>query len=957
MRKFLLLFLLLSAIFQSKHSFGQAIGDYSSNGSGTWGTGYVWLKCVAAGTWAGATTTTTQPGTNTSVSVYIRNADIIKVSQSVSATVNCKNLNVESNATLTLGDNGTLVTLNCYGNIKVDATATINSSSTATVQNLINMLAPGAVADILVNGNFGDNNSLHLINIYPKIANLLLTYKTSIASPPTMYVNLIKPQFAGTTTVFQRDVTITSSSVALGFANASSTGYDNTTYTIDAGKTVILTTGSVALTTSAVTGPGVGGGSNNATMNINGTLSIGNNLSIKNIAGNIFNMNIGSTGTLTVAKQFNVPSGAGTVNITVNAGGNVNFTGTADSCNLNPAAVNVTMNGTWDFSNTLSTANSRGLGTASVNGKLIFPDNNFPSSGITLNTGSTVEYQGATAYNLPASPATYSNLTINNIVGNTLSAATIVNGILTVTAGMLTTDANDLTLGAAASASLEAGTVLSISGGTTNFAGRPVILKSSTTGTASIANITGTLNGASNVTLQRYVPGGKRAFRFFAHPFTNTLNLNSLTDNILVTGAPGTGFTASGTNNPSAFWYNPATGTENSTNDIGWTAFTTTDGTDVGNGWGQYKGLRVLVRGNIADGLSPVTPSAVTVDATGQLNIGTQVIPIIKGTNSGFNFIGNPFASNIDLDVTGGNVVLGSNVVSNYYVWDMTVGLKGGWDNRSFNTSYILPSFAGFIVKTTANDNITIAETAKTATAATGTLYRANGTKPSMVRLWVKGNGINWDKFELYYNSGSKLEEDKNDGVKFLNSEVNFYSRVNGSKNYSIDSRPFIKDGIIPMGFTSAAQQTYAIVASDYSLPSNVELYLKDKFLGTETKIEEGTVYTFNVTSNAASQGNERFELVQKQIAPLPIVAATAFSVKLSPNPATDMVKISFSNEDETSTQIIITDAVGKLVKTVEVGNVQSGQISISIKSLAKGTYYVTLNNGKERKTEKLIIQ
>jgi hypothetical protein len=517
---------------------------------------------------------------------------------------------------------------------------------------------------------------------------------------------------------------------------------------------------------------------------------------------------------------------------------------------------------------------------------------------------------------------------------------------------------SSLTIGTGATLTINPTASLTIgTGATVDFAGKAVILKSDATGTACIGNTTGTLSGATNVTLERFIPGGKRAFRFLGHPFSNTLNLASLTDDILITGGTGTGgFTASVSNNPSAFWYSPAAGDENATNDIGWTAFTTTDGSgSAGNVWDKYKAIRVLVRGNIADGLSPVTPSAVTIDATGTLNTGTQVIPVTKGTNSGYNFISNPFASNINLTTVGGFVSLGTNLVTNFYVWDMTAGTKGGWVNPAFSSSYILPSFAGFIVKTSAADNITITETAKTATAATGTLYRNNNAKPAMVRLSVTGNNINWDRFELYYNDESILAEDRHDGVKFKNSEVNFYSIAN-SKDYSIDSRPFVKDGIIPMGFTSAALQSYTIKASEYSLPANVELYLRDKFLSIDTKIEEGTEYSFAVTADPATQGNSRFELVQKQIMALQPLT-TKFAVKLSPNPATDMVKVAFSNEEKATTTITITNAEGKAVRTVNAGSTQVGQLDISIKGLAKGSYFVTLNNGTERKTEQLQVQ
>jgi hypothetical protein len=501
--------------------------------------------------------------------------------------------------------------------------------------------------------------------------------------------------------------------------------------------------------------------------------------------------------------------------------------------------------------------------------------------------------------------------------------------------------------------------VLTMTAGQIALGSNNITLVSTSTNTASVASTTVPtpfIYGTGKFIVQRYIPGGKRAFRLLGHPFSNTLNLVSLLDNILITGQAGTGFTASGTANPSAFWYD-SSGTENPTNDIGWKAFTTTDGSGVGteNQWKQYQGIRVLVRGNIADGLSPVTPSAVTIDANGTLNTGQQDIPVLKGTNTGFNFIGNPFASSINLTTVGGNVVLGGNLVTNFYVWDITGSPRGAWINAAFSSSYILPSFAGFIVKTSAADIVTIKEGAKTATAATGALFRNNNVKTEMVRLSITDNNINWDRFELYYNNESILAEDRHDGVKMRNSEVNFYSIANG-KNYSIDSRPFVKDDIIPMGFTSTVLQTYTIKASEYSLPANVELYLKDKFLGTETRIEEGTEYNFSVTADPATQGNNRFELMQKQIMVLQPLT-TKFAIKLSPNPAADMIKVNFSNEEKASTTITITNAEGKTVRTIDAGNVQDGQLSISIKALAKGSYFVTLNNGSGTKTEKLQIQ
>jgi hypothetical protein len=707
--------------------------------------------------------------------------------------------------------------------------------------------------------------------------------------------------------------------------------------------------------------------SSTATVNVSGNLSILNTATLSKGSGAvIFNFNKAGTQTFTKSSGATISnggSGAYTFNVTDGATLDMG-TSIFNYSATNPLTFNVQSGGGLKLGDPAGLTATTGSGNNTGNIQLTGASGvskSFSSAGNYEFNGTGAQVTGPFLSSTTPIANTVSNLTINNSSGVTLSSAVTVANILAINSGStLTTGTNNLTLGASASATVAPNASLNITGGLTDFANRPVTLQSTSGGTASIGTITGNnittgLINATNVTLQRYIPGGKRAFRFFGHPFSTALNLSALTDNILITGGAGTGFTSSTSNNPSAFWYNPATGNASTTNDPGWTAFTTANGTGgAANIWSQYEGIRVLVRGSIADGLSPVTPSPVTLDATGTLNTGTQTIAVTKGTNSGFNLIANPFASNINLTTVGGNVTLGSNLVTNHYVWDISAGTKGGWVNTAFSSSYVLPSFSAFFVKTSANDNISITEAAKTSVAATGTLFRNTNALPQMVRLWVLGNNITWDKFELYYNKESVLENDKHDGVKMFNSEVNLYS-LNNSGMYSIDSRPCIKDDIIPLGFTSAVQQTYTIKATDFNMPAGVELYLRDKFLGTETKLVEDAEYTFSVTSNPASQGNARFEIAQKAAPLQPI--ATSFYVKLSPNPAKGMVKVSFNNEEVLNTQITIINAEGKIVKQVNAGNVQAANLNININDLARGMYYVTLQNGKEKKTEVLQVQ
>jgi hypothetical protein len=105
--------------------------------------------------------------------------------------------------------------------------------------------------------------------------------------------------------------------------------------------------------------------------------------------------------------------------------------------------------------------------------------------------------------------------------------------------------------------------------------GGRLVLKSTATGTASIAVVAGSLLG--NVTTETFIPAGRRAYRFLGHPFSTALSMSSLTDDIFVTGdgttagtggaTPGTDLDATTTNAASSYWFDQTTN--------GWKAFMT----------------------------------------------------------------------------------------------------------------------------------------------------------------------------------------------------------------------------------------------------------------------------------------------------------------------------------------------------------------------------------------------
>jgi len=163
------------------------------------------------------------------------------------------------------------------------------------------------------------------------------------------------------------------------------------------------------------------------------------------------------------------------------------------------------------------------------------------NSGASLNVKNTLTNNGTTTGNLNlngttsqtlAGNGTFYNLQLNNTSGATISTGDTIkiSGTLTLTSGTLTTN-----------------------GG--------LVIASDSVGTGRIGTITGgAISG--NVTVQQYITGGRRAYRFLGHPFSTYVPLSQLEQYVDITGAGGSsnGFTTTVSNSPSCYWYAPQYG-------------------------------------------------------------------------------------------------------------------------------------------------------------------------------------------------------------------------------------------------------------------------------------------------------------------------------------------------------------------------------------------------------------
>jgi hypothetical protein len=542
------------------------------------------------------------------------------------------------------------------------------------------------------------------------------------------------------------------------------------------------------------------------------------------------------------------------------------------------------------------------------------------SGTFTASAGGTIALTGSSAQTIPANTFaanTIANLTLNNSSGATLAGTLNITGTYTPTAGTLTT-------------------------------GGYLVLKSTSGSTGRIAS--GNTSGgyiSGNVTVERYI-SGRRAYRFLAHPFTTSQPLSILTDDIDITGSGGSanGFTTTGSNNPSAFWYDATTANGSSTNDIGWTAYTSASTSS----WDQYEALRVLVRGAIGEGLTGAayTPSAVTLDMSGAVNQGTQTISRTKGSGTTYALVGNPFPSPVNMDALGFTGGIGSN----FYVWNAQQGTKGGYTTYSYgSSSFNLPIGGSFVTQILSNGSIIIEEADKT--ASTSTMFKTTGFS-NRVTLNIEDSTTYWDRLQLHYDDNAMAVVEIGDALKFPNPEVTFNTISKDDSALAIDSRPYTENETIELGFTTPYQKNYKISVPDINMPPGTKLFLKDNYTGKSEELFSGYEYWFTVDANTSSQGKGRFELNASGKPTLVAgIRKNELKVKLAPNPVADNVTIYY--ESATSApQIMIYNMVG--MKVADVKAIETnGKVLIPLEHIATGIYNVTVRDGNQVFTQKLI--
>lgn len=558
--------------------------------------------------------------------------------------------------------------------------------------------------------------------------------------------------------------------------------------------------------------------------------------------------------------------------------------------------------------------------------------------------------------------------------------------IITIAAGAnvtLNTDftvAGSLVMTATSTLTVNPTRTLTVSG-SANFAGQSVTFKSDNTGTASLGQVTGSVTGATNVTVERYIPNNNfRSWRLLSVPVTTSQSIRQAWQEGDVNplpkqnNAPGYGTQITGVYNTQAAA--AAAGFDSTSvqaamlrwNGAGWSNITST--TQPINNFSSYF---LYIRGDRSLSVTGMTSSsnATTLRTKGTIFTGNVVNNVGAGA---FALIPNRYPSAINF--TG--LTRDAGISNLFYIWDSkklngsSLGIYQTFSNtNSFNClisggSYTLgqpnttiESGQSFFVQGTSGGNLTLVESAKI--SGGGSLgFRPT---PSAVKSAINSRLYNSNDEMLDANTVvfdavySKAVADE-DAPKMGNPGANFAIET-GSKLLAIEGTTAVKEGDaiqFRMWNMEAGNYKLEFAMSNLSLPAGTEAILEDSYSKTNTVLNTSaaTSVNFTVDASTASSAANRFRIVIGKAANLNKAGFT-----IAPNPVEgNTMNVVFSQQAAGKYSVRIVSANGQAVSTYRLTHAGgNGNQVISLPAvMGNGTYTVEIVSPDKARTVKTVL-
>ncbi len=369
-------------------------------------------------------------------------------------------------------------------------------------------------------------------------------------------------------------------------------------------------------------------------------------------------------------------------------------------------------------------------------------------------------------------------------------------------------------------------------------------------------------------------------------------------------------------------------------------------------------------------------------------NNGSINIEITKSAdNRGWNLIGNPYPSNLDLYALYHDPANNGLISSEFRFWDNRSnhtytqygGNYNGYSFALYNAESDMGNPApggddgdnsgslgtpeqtaalyryaktgqGFLIRksNTGNADLKIPQNGRTSMQPTNGFFgRAADSSRNFYRLqMLSSGGFALTQTVLYYDGGNNSFGIEDSKYPSSSASDKFYSFA-GDENVIINGRAaFDASDVLPLGTRHYEAGTYTIRATDLSgaFESDQHIYLKDKQLNIITDLSTGS-YTFYSDSGDYT---DRFEIVYKPESALATASSSKEDMKVYRS-GSDVVVRSYGSK---ITGVEVYDMSGRMLRRLS-GN--STTVSFPESILTEGVYVLKIWRGTEVSTKKII--
>ncbi|PKG41649.1 peptidase M14 [Psychroflexus sp. MES1-P1E] len=503
--------------------------------------------------------------------------------------------------------------------------------------------------------------------------------------------------------------------------------------------------------------------------------------------------------------------------------------------------------------------------------------------------------------------------------------------------------------------------------------------------TAQVGSVGGTIVG--DVTVEQCYPA-RRAFRFLSPSVTTATSIREnwqenpvgYLDNpspgygTHITGvSPGSANASVGQDGNNGFDYNPSGNASMFTFDNStpsWDRVTNANGVLTAG-----QAYRLFLRGDrsIDITINGSPPTATRLSTTGVLAIGAQTETNLSNTANAFNFIGNPYQAQVDLN----SLIMGSTNISSaeYYVWDPTLGgsptpgssggrgayvtveLPAGTNSASSSANeFLQPMQAAFVrTNTDAPASVTFQEAMK-AVNEIQTDVKSNSVQEYINIQLFNANSFAQgetpsDGLRINFNKSFSVTT-TDDSPKLSNLDENL-ARLAENTAIAIERRPLPQaTEELPLFINQYRRESY-VMKFDMTDNLTAQIFVKDNYLETLTEITSSdNIFSFTIESSIPeSVASDRFSLVFEPVS-LSTEEQSLVNLSLYPNPTKGNFSVSGIDSGQDA-EVKIYNLIGQQVYTIKL----SGQSSIEITDFngTTGVYLVKLKTNQGEKTFKLI--